>query len=78
MYDKIIIGAGLYGLYSAERCGKRGEHHPRQTAAEGQNRRQGGGPHHRLGFRSPQPHRRGDQRARETRQQRRGDAQHPG
>ncbi len=25
MYDKIIIGAGLYGLYSAERCGKRGE-----------------------------------------------------
>ena len=25
MYDKIIIGAGLYGLYSAERCGKRHE-----------------------------------------------------
>lgn len=25
-YDKIIIGAGLYGLYSAEFCGKRGEH----------------------------------------------------
>lgn len=25
MFDKIIIGAGLYGLYSAERCGKRGE-----------------------------------------------------
>lgn len=25
-YDKIIIGAGLYGLYSAERCGRRGEH----------------------------------------------------
>lgn len=24
-YDKIIIGAGLYGLYSAEFCGKRGE-----------------------------------------------------
>ena len=24
-YDKIIIGAGLYGLYSAELCGKRGE-----------------------------------------------------
>ena len=24
-YDKIIIGAGLYGLYSAERCGRRGE-----------------------------------------------------
>ncbi len=25
LYDKIIIGAGLYGLYSAERCGRRGE-----------------------------------------------------
>lgn len=25
-YDKIIIGAGLYGLYSAHFCGKRGEH----------------------------------------------------
>lgn len=25
MYDKIIIGAGLYGLYSAEYCSKRGE-----------------------------------------------------
>ncbi|MEG1049460.1 MAG: NAD(P)/FAD-dependent oxidoreductase, partial [Oscillospiraceae bacterium] len=25
IYDKIIIGAGLYGLYSAEFCGKRGE-----------------------------------------------------
>ncbi len=25
-YDKIIIGAGLYGLYSALYCGKRGEH----------------------------------------------------
>lgn len=24
-YDKIIIGAGLYGLYSAERCGQKGE-----------------------------------------------------
>ena len=24
-FDKIIIGAGLYGLYSAERCGRRGE-----------------------------------------------------
>lgn len=24
-YDKIIIGAGLYGLYSADRCGRRGE-----------------------------------------------------
>lgn len=24
-YDKIIIGAGLYGLYSAEFCGKQGE-----------------------------------------------------
>ena len=24
-YDKIILGAGLYGLYSAERCGARGE-----------------------------------------------------
>lgn len=24
-YDKIIIGAGLYGLYSALRCGERGE-----------------------------------------------------
>ncbi len=24
-YDKIIIGAGLYGLYSAEYCGKKGE-----------------------------------------------------
>ncbi|MEG1800755.1 MAG: NAD(P)-binding protein, partial [Oscillospiraceae bacterium] len=23
-YDKIIIGAGLYGLYSAEFCAKRG------------------------------------------------------
>ena len=25
MYDKIIIGAGLYGLYAAYFCGKRGE-----------------------------------------------------
>lgn len=25
IYDKIIIGGGLYGLYSAEFCGKRGE-----------------------------------------------------
>ena len=25
-FDKIIIGAGLYGLYSALYCGKRGEH----------------------------------------------------
>lgn len=25
IYDKIIIGAGLYGLYSADYCGKRGE-----------------------------------------------------
>ena len=25
IYDKIIIGAGLYGLYSAEYCGKKGE-----------------------------------------------------
>lgn len=25
-YDKIIIGAGLYGLYSAHFCGTRGEH----------------------------------------------------
>ena len=25
-YDKIIIGAGIYGLYSALFCGKRGEH----------------------------------------------------
>ncbi len=25
VYDKIILGAGLYGLYSAEQCGKRGE-----------------------------------------------------
>ncbi len=25
-YDKIIIGAGLYGLYSAVHCGERGEH----------------------------------------------------
>lgn len=24
-FDKIIIGAGLYGLYAAERCGRRGE-----------------------------------------------------
>lgn len=24
-YDKIIIGAGIYGLYAAERCGRRGE-----------------------------------------------------
>ena len=24
-YDKIIIGAGLYGLYAALRCGQRGE-----------------------------------------------------
>lgn len=24
-YDKIIIGAGLYGLFAAERCGRRGE-----------------------------------------------------
>lgn len=26
IYDKIIIGAGLYGLYSALRCGERGQH----------------------------------------------------
>lgn len=25
IYDKIIIGAGLYGLYSAELCGRKGE-----------------------------------------------------
>ena len=25
MYDKIIFGAGLYGLYAAEQCGKKGE-----------------------------------------------------
>ena len=25
MYDKIIIGAGLYGLYSALQCGKKGQ-----------------------------------------------------
>lgn len=25
-YDKIIIGAGLYGLYSAELCGRNGQH----------------------------------------------------
>ncbi|MBQ7816396.1 MAG: amino acid oxidase, partial [Oscillospiraceae bacterium] len=25
IYDKIIIGAGLYGLYSAEYCGRKGE-----------------------------------------------------
>lgn len=25
VYDKIIIGAGLYGLYSADYCGKKGE-----------------------------------------------------
>lgn len=25
-YDKIIIGGGLYGLYSALFCGERGEH----------------------------------------------------
>ena len=24
-WDKIILGAGLYGLYAAERCGKKGE-----------------------------------------------------
>lgn len=24
-YDKIILGAGLYGLYAAERCGRRGQ-----------------------------------------------------
>ena len=24
-FDKIIIGAGIYGLYSALKCGKRGE-----------------------------------------------------
>ena len=24
-YDKIIIGAGLYGLYSAIYCGKKGD-----------------------------------------------------
>ena len=24
-YDKIIIGAGLYGLYSAELCGRQGD-----------------------------------------------------
>ena len=26
MYDKIIIGAGLYGMYAAVKCAKRGEH----------------------------------------------------
>ena len=26
MYDKIIIGAGLYGLYAARYCGRKGEH----------------------------------------------------
>ena len=26
LYDRIIIGAGLYGLYSALHCGKKGEH----------------------------------------------------
>lgn len=25
VYDKIIIGAGLYGVYAALRCGKKGE-----------------------------------------------------
>ncbi len=25
-YDKVIIGAGLYGLYSAELCGRQGQH----------------------------------------------------
>ena len=25
VYDKIILGAGLYGLYAAEQCGRRGE-----------------------------------------------------
>ena len=25
VYDKIILGAGLYGLYAAEKCGKKGE-----------------------------------------------------
>lgn len=25
MYDRIIIGAGLYGIYSAYYCGSRGE-----------------------------------------------------
>ncbi|MEX1307496.1 MAG: FAD-dependent oxidoreductase, partial [Eubacteriales bacterium] len=25
VYDKIIIGAGLYGLYAAEKCGQKGE-----------------------------------------------------
>lgn len=25
-YDKIIIGAGLYGLYAAEKCGRAGQH----------------------------------------------------
>ena len=25
-YDKIVIGAGIYGLYAAIKCGKRGEH----------------------------------------------------
>lgn len=25
MYDRIIVGAGLYGLYAAELCGRRGE-----------------------------------------------------
>ena len=25
MYDKIIIGAGLYGLYAAAFCGRKGE-----------------------------------------------------
>lgn len=24
-HDKIILGSGLYGLYSAERCGRRGQ-----------------------------------------------------
>ena len=25
IYDKVIIGAGLYGLYSAEYCGRKGQ-----------------------------------------------------
>ena len=25
-FDRIVIGAGLYGLYAAHLCGKRGEH----------------------------------------------------
>ena len=25
VYDKIILGAGLYGLYAAQKCGARGQ-----------------------------------------------------